>query len=257
METAIPLPQQSLDTQNAPPTTPPMSAKPQSMPVQQTISPAVKQAKQATETLTKAATSLPQMVGQQVQQHTQMAQIRMKQVIDTVANTHIADTAARQKIAELNPIVQQIDQHMKEAQALPDSDPQKIGKIGYLAHSHQQVVQAIMGHAQIIKMHQATVQALLAEPKNRKILSKAVGYDEKAANTPERQMMVAALNQHEQSIQQAAQQAEPQQQPAQPSRGKKIAEGIFGAMFPQVGDQKAYQQEQQLKMDAQRAGIDQ
>ena len=259
MATAIPLPQQQPNA---------ATQAPISMPTPQQTAPAVHAAKQATETLTKAATSLPQMVGQQVQQHTQMAQIRMKQVIDTVANAHIADTAARQKIAELNPIVQQIDQHMKEAQALPDSDPQKIGKIGYLAHSHQQVVQAIMGHAQIIKTHQATVQALLAEPKNRKILSKAVGYDEKAANTPERQMMVAALKQHEQRIQQ---QAEQQQPTSFAHKLGTIAKTVGEIAAPEVAmmipgsaankemhaRKMAYQQEQQLKMDTQRASIDQ
>lgn len=267
MATAVPVPQQ-----------PPVQQQPQQaapMPTQQPggpAAPAVHAAKQATQTLAKAATSLPQMVGQQVQQHDQHAKIRMQHVINTVANAHIADTAARTKVQQLDAIKKQIDQHWQEAQALPDSDPQKHGKLQYLAMLHKQVVQGIVENAQTIKQHQQVTQAILAEPKNRKILAKAVGYDEKAANTPERQMMVQALQQHEQQIQQAAQQADqaPQHTSVMHKLGT-IAKTVGEIAAPEVAmlipgsaanqemhaRKMAYLQEQQMKMQGQQATIDQ
>jgi hypothetical protein len=189
----------------------PQAAQP--MPVAQSPQPDPRQkiqqgVQKATATLSKAATSLPQVVQQSVQQHDSMTKLRDKQVIDLVANSHVAQVTALDKINnQLKPLVEELDQHMKEAQALPDSDPQKIGKIGYLAHLHADVVGAIKQQMQAVQQSQQAVQAIMADPKNRKLLSKAVGYDEKQANSPERQMMIAAINAGMQQIQQGAKKA--------------------------------------------------
>lgn len=168
-----------------------------------------------------AAIGIGPTIASIAKQHTQQEQLRNQYVIDTIWNAHVAETGARNKAEQLQGIVQQIDQHMKEAQALPDSDPTKIGKIGYLAHLHTQVVAEFKQQVGIVKQNQMTMQAILAEPKNRKILSKAVGYDEKTANTLERQQMIAAI----QKTQKGASQAEAQfesnfaQGPSQASPG--------------------------------------
>jgi hypothetical protein len=140
-----------------------------------------------------AAAGLGPMVQKINQKHNQDIQIQNQHVIDTIWNSHKNETEARNRVEQLKPIAQEIDQHMKEAQALPDDDPTKVQKIGYLAHQHADVVKAIKDAAQIVQQSQQTTQGLLSDPKNRKIMSKAVGYDEKAANTPERQQMVAAI----------------------------------------------------------------
>lgn len=140
-----------------------------------------------------AAAGLGPMVQQIDQKHNQNTQLRNQHVIDTVWQSHNNETQARNRVQQLQQIVQDTDQHMKEAQALPDDDPTKVQKIGYLAHIHQQVVGEIVQQAQIIQSSQQTTNALLSDSKNRKILSKAVGYDEKTANAPERQQMIAAI----------------------------------------------------------------
>jgi hypothetical protein len=168
-----------------------------------------------------AAIGIGPTIASIAKQHTQQEQTRNQHVIDTVWNAHVAETGARNKVEQYQKIISDIDQHMKEAQALPDSDPTKIGKIGYLAHIHQQVVGEFKQQAQIIKQSQQTTQALLAEPKNRKILAKAVGYDEKAANTPERQQMIAAIQKTQKGASQAEAQLESQfaQGPSQATPG--------------------------------------
>jgi hypothetical protein len=182
----------------------PVAAPPQPTP-QQKIEQGVKK---ATATLSKAATSLPQVVQQAVKQHDSMTKLRDKQIIDLVANAHVAQVTATDKIqSTFKPIVEQLDKTMKEAQALPDSDPTKIQRIGYLAHLHGDAVGAIKQQMQAIQQSQQSTQAIMADPKNRKLLSKAVGYDEKQANSPERQMMVAAINAGMQQIQQGAKKA--------------------------------------------------
>lgn len=140
------------------------------------------------------------------QQHTKNEQLRNQHVIDTVWQSHVSQTAAMNKINQLKTIVTDIDQHMKDAQALPNDDPTKTQRIGYLAHLHVQVVGELKQASQTAQQNQQTIAALLADPKNRKIVSKAVGYDEKAANTPERQQMIAAIQKTEKgaSAQQAA-----------------------------------------------------
>jgi len=165
-------------------------------------------AKKAVSVLSKAATSLPQIVESSVKEHDSMTKLRDKQVIDLVANAHVAQVTALDKIQnQLQPLAQQIDQHMKEAQALPSDDPTKTGRIGYLAHIHADVVSAIKQQMQGLQQSQQTIQAQMADPKNRKLLSKAVGYDEKQANSPERQMMIAAINAGMQQIQDGAKKA--------------------------------------------------
>ena len=83
----------------------------------------------------------------------------------------------------------------------------------------------------------------MADPKNRKLLSKAVGYDEKQANSPERQMMIAAINAGMQQIQQGAKKAManlpppvPQAQPAapsgEPSVSPTLGDGMGGQAMP-------------------------
>lgn len=129
-----------------------------------------------------------------VKQDVQNQQTRNQHVIDTVWSSIQAQTAARNRMQmQLKPIVDQIDQHMKDAQALPDSDPTKIQQIGYLAHLHQQVVGEVVQQKQIVMQNQQTITALLSDKKNAKLLSKAIGYDEKNANTPERQQLIAAI----------------------------------------------------------------
>ena len=173
-------------------------------------------AQKATQTMTQAASTLPQAVGQVVQQHTSLMNQRNKQIIDQVANAHVNMTAAQDRAQQLQPIAAQIHQHMQELQQMPDS-PQKTIQMGYLAHQFKQVVTAAQAASQSFQAAQTTIQAIMAESRNRKILSKAVGYDEKAANTPERQMMVQALQQGLQQIhaganQQIAQERQRQQQ---------------------------------------------
>ncbi len=140
-----------------------------------------------------AAAGMGPMVQQINQKHNDQLQIQNQHVIDTVWNAHKNETEARNRVDQLKQIVQETDQHWQEANQLPDDDPTKLQKVGYLAHIHQQVVGEITKAAQTIQQSQQTTQALLSNPKNRKIMSKAVGYDEKTANTPERQQMIAAI----------------------------------------------------------------
>jgi hypothetical protein len=144
-------------------------------------------------TILGAAAGLGPMVQQINQQHSQQKMLRDQHIIDTVWQSHRNETEARNRVQQLQPIVQDIEEKMKEAQALPDDDPQKIGKIGYLTHIHAQLVQEVVQQAQVVQSSQQNLGAILADPKNRKIVSKAVGYDEKFANSPERQQMIAAI----------------------------------------------------------------
>jgi hypothetical protein len=140
-----------------------------------------------------AAAGMGPMVQKINQQHNQNVQIQNQHVIDTVWNAHKAETDARNRVEQLKPIVEEIDKHWNEANQLPDDDPTKVQKVGYLAHLHAQVVGEIKQAAQTVQQSQQQIQGLLSDPKNRKIMGKAVGYDEKQANTPERQQMVAAI----------------------------------------------------------------
>lgn len=140
-----------------------------------------------------AAAGLGGMVQAVNQKHNQDQQIRNQHVIDTVWQSHNNESQARNRINQLKPIVEDLEAKMKEAQALPDSDPTKVQRIGYLSHLHQQVVGEVVQSAQTVQASQQNLQAILADPKNRKIVSKAVGYDEKNANAPERQQMMAAI----------------------------------------------------------------
>jgi hypothetical protein len=140
-----------------------------------------------------AAAGLGPMVQQINQKHNQDQQIRNQHVIDTVWGSHNNETQARNRINELKPHAEQVQQMMKEVQALPDSDPTKVGRMGFLAHTMQDITKEITQQAQIVQQSQTNLSAILADPKNRKIMSKAVGYDEKLANTPERQQMIQAI----------------------------------------------------------------
>src|SRR6202044_1887036 len=172
-------------------------------------------AQKATRVLTSAATSLPQVVQQSAQQQKQQENLRRKQTLQTVAQAHLASTAAQDKAQKINTVIQQIDQHMKDAQALPEDDPTRLGRIGFFAHLHQQAVQELSKTVGDAQQHQQVVQALMADPKNRKIIEKAVGYDEKQANSPERQMLVSFLQQQGEAIQTGAQKAMQQAQQGQ------------------------------------------
>ena len=140
-----------------------------------------------------AAAGLGPMVQQINQKHNQDQQIRNQHVIDTVWQSHNNETQARNRIDELKPHAEQIQQMMKEVQALPDSDPTKVGRMGFLAHTMADITAEITKQAQTVQQSQQNLSALLADPKNRKIMGKAVGYDEKLANTPERQQMIQAI----------------------------------------------------------------
>lgn len=255
---AMPVPDQQATTPNVASNVAPIAAAAQQLGPQQGVSEAQMGAPPKAQptpaggikgALTKvaqmAAIGIGPTVASIAKQHTQQEQTRNQHVIDTVWNAHVAETGARNKVDQYQKIIQQVDQHMKDVQALPDSDPSKIGQMGYLAHIHQQVVGEFKQQAQIIKQSQQTTQALLADPKNRKILAKAVGYDEKAANTPERQQMIAAIQKTQKGASQAEAQLESQfaQGPSQSSPGLPVP--VQSAVLREAGTQATVDQKGQ------------
>lgn len=202
--------QQATQQQSAPAVPVPASPTPQSTSAQAPQpNPAVAKVKaaahSATQTLSKAVTSLPKLVEQSVQQDKKQKQVRDQVVIKTVFDANNAMHKASDQIQKTKAGLQEIDQHWKDAQALPDSDPSKIRNIAYLAQMHKSAVDHLKQAMQTQKQSQAQIQGLTADKANRKVLAQAFGYDEKAASSPERMYVVNLAQKQAAGIQQGAQ----------------------------------------------------
>jgi hypothetical protein len=202
-------PQQATQQQAASAVPVPSAPTPQSASAQASQpNPAVAKVKaaahSATQTLSKAVTSLPKLVEQSVQQDKKQKQVRDQVVIKTVFDANNAMHKAVDQIQKTKAGLQEIDQHWKEAQALPDDDPSKVRSIAYLAQMHQAAVAHLKQAMGTQKQAQAQIQGLTADKANRKVLAQAFGYDEKAASSPERMYVVNLAQKQAAGIQQGA-----------------------------------------------------
>lgn len=182
-------------------------AAPTAAPAQQNNPAAAKvkaSAQSATQTLGKAVTALPKLVENAVKQDKQQKQVRDQLVIKTVFDANAAIYKATDQIQKTKAGLQQIDQHWKEAQELPDSDPSKVRSIAYLAQMHKAAVDHLKQALQTRTQASQQIQGLTAEKANRKVLAQAFGYDEKAANSPERMYVVNLAQKQAMGIQQGA-----------------------------------------------------
>ena len=188
------------------PTAKPVNPQAQTAPVNPAAQ-VKEKAQKAMENLGKAVAYLPKTIEQSVKQDVQQKQVRNQLVIKSYFDAnHAAQTAADQ-IQKTKAALQQIDQHWQEAQTLPSDDPSKTPRLSYLAQMHQASVGHLKQLIQTLNANQTKLQAIAGEKANQKILSEAIGYDEKNANNPNRQFLVSLAQQQQQGIQAGAEKA--------------------------------------------------
>lgn len=151
-----------------------------------------------------ATASLPQAIGQSVQTKKKEQMTRDNLLLKTYIDNHFTAIQQMQTVnLQLKPLAEQIGKHMQDLQDQP-AGAQKTMSMSYLAHSMKSISTALKAAFQKIQMAQQQNQAIASDPKNAKVISKGLGYDEKSANDPLRQLAVHLITQNQQQMQKNA-----------------------------------------------------